>query len=330
MANDLVAQTTAMDSFIERAAMDPGFDIAKFEALLRMQREIMEQQARRQFNAAMSEAQAEMMPVIRDATNEHTGSRYATLDAVDRDMRPVYTRHGFSVRYGSAPAPRDGWIRVTCTVAHSAGYYEEHYLDAQLDTAGTRGTANKPPIQAVGSSVTYLRRYLLAMVFNIVLASDDDDGEAARAPARPRQQDGPGDPLGVPDPLDEANPTVWLKNLDVLLANAPTLDALHSITRDKRVVKALAEAPTLIRGRITDMMRKAHERLAPQAEKTQEADTVEGLLGEIGEMDLISLASLDTSAAWRERVRSACSDFPGDLDRFNEAIEARKIELRSR
>jgi hypothetical protein len=118
-----------------------------------------------------------------------------------------------------------------------------------------------------------------------------------------------------------------------MLANATTLDALHSITRDKRVVKAQSAAPTLIRARITDMLRMAHERLAPQAEPTHpfsEADTVEGLLGEIGEMDLISLASLDTSAAWRERVRTACSDFPGDLDRFNEAIEARKIELRSR
>jgi hypothetical protein len=192
MANDLVAQTTAMDSFIERAAMDPGFDIAKFEALLRMQREIMEQQARQQFNAAMSEAQAEMMPVIRDSVNLHTNTRYATLDAVDRDMRPVYTRHGFSVRYGSAPAPRDGWIRVTCVCAHRGGFFEEHYLDAQLDTAGTRGTTNKPPIQAVGSSVTYLRRYLLCMIFNIVLSDGtDDDGEATRPPARSRE-DGPG------------------------------------------------------------------------------------------------------------------------------------------
>jgi hypothetical protein len=331
MANDLVAQTTAMDSFIERAAMDPGFDIAKFEALLRMQREIMEQQARQQFNAAMSDAQAEMVPVVRDATNTHTGTRYATLDAVDRDMRPVYTRHGFSVRYGSAPAPRDGWIRVTCVVAHRAGFWESHHLDAQLDITGTKGTTNKPPIQAVGSSVTYLRRYLLCMIFNIVLTSDDDDGEATRPPARPREapQDGPG-AAPPADPLDEPNPTVWLKNLDVMLANATTLDALHPIARDKRVVKAQAAAPTLIRARITDMLRMAHERLAPQAEKTQDADTVEGLLGEIGEMDLISLASLDTSAAWRERVRAACSDFPGDLDRFNEAIEARKIELRSR
>jgi hypothetical protein len=47
-------------------------------------------------------------------------------------------------------------------------------------------------------------------------------------------------------------------------------------------------------------------------------------------MDLISLSSLDTSATWRERVREACSDFPADLDRFNEAIEARKLELRRR
>jgi hypothetical protein len=279
-----------------------------------------------------------MMPVIRGATNTHTGSKYAKLETIDRDMRPIYTRHGFSVRYGSAAPLKDGWIRITCTVAHSGGYFEEHYLDAQLDTAGSKGTANKPPIQAVGSSVTYLRRYLLTMVFNIVLADDDDDdGEATRRRTRGGptvDQGGPG-PSPDADPLDEQNPTVWLKNLDVMLHGVATFEALHAITRDKRVVNALAGAPTLIRARIADMLREAHERLAPTGEAVDRPfgspdNTVEGLLAEIEGMDLISLSSLDTSATWRERVRAACSDFPADLDRFNEAIEARKIELRRR
>ena len=187
--------------FIDRAVRDPSFDVAKLEALLKMQRETVHEQGRRVFNQAMAAAQSEMEPIIRDATNTHTNSKYARLESIDREMRPIYTRHGFSVRYSSAQPSREGWIRIVCTVAHTGGYYEENYLDAKLDEAGSAGKTNKTAIQAVGSSVTYLRRYLLTMVFNIVLADEDDDGEALRRQqVRDRQAAetyGSGDPLAV-------------------------------------------------------------------------------------------------------------------------------------
>jgi hypothetical protein len=175
-------------NFIERASRDTEFDLAKFEALLRMQREVVADQAKREFNAAMAHAQAEMDPVTRDARNAHTNSRYARLETVDAQMRPIYTRHGFSVRYGSVQHPREGWLRIKCTIAHAGGYFEEHHLDAALDTSGSAGKANKTPVQAVGSTVTYLRRYLLCMAFNIVMADEDNDGNGG-SPERSAQRD---------------------------------------------------------------------------------------------------------------------------------------------
>lgn len=183
---------TALMSFIERAANNPEFDVQKFGELLRLQRDVGHDQARRAFNAAMADAQSEMLPVVRDAKNSHLGNRYARLETIDAAMRPIYTRHGFSVRFGSAPSPRDGDIRIICTVAHSGGYFEENHLDAPLGTVGSQGgrTATTP-VQAVGSAVTYLRRYLLTMVFNIVLADDDDDGEGTRRAAATEMQRAP-------------------------------------------------------------------------------------------------------------------------------------------
>ena len=175
---------TALMSFIERAANNPEFDVAKFGELLRLQRDVGHDQARRAFNAAMADAQSEMLPVVRDAKNSHLGNRYAKLETIDAAMRPIYTRHGFSVRFGSAPSPREGDIRIICTVAHAGGYFEENHLDAPLGSTGSQGGRTQTtPVQAVGSAVTYLRRYLLTMVFNIVLADDDDDGEGARRAA---------------------------------------------------------------------------------------------------------------------------------------------------
>ena len=175
---------TALMSFIERAAKDPDFDVAKFGELLRLQRDVGHDLARRSFNRAMAAAQSEMMPVIRSAQNKHLGNKYAKLEDIDREMRPIYTKHGFSVRFGSAPAPREGDMRITCTVAHEDGFFEENHLDAPATLVGSQGGRMAvTPVQAVGSVVTYLRRYLSTMVFNVVLADDDDDGEGTRRAA---------------------------------------------------------------------------------------------------------------------------------------------------
>jgi hypothetical protein len=175
------ADNGALMSFIERASRDETFDVAKFGELLKLQRDIEHDRAKRAFNVAMSEAQREMQPVVRDEENPHLRNKYAKLETIDNAIRPIYTHHGFSVRYGSAPAPAEGLIRITCTVAHSAGYFEELYLDAPTSATGSQGGRSATtPVQAVGSAITYLRRYLLSMAFNVVLANEDDDGEAMR------------------------------------------------------------------------------------------------------------------------------------------------------
>jgi hypothetical protein len=181
MSEVIQAHQSGLLSFIERASKDDTFDVAKFGELLRLQRDTEHDVARRAFNRAMAQAQAEMLPVARSAQNKHLGNRYAKLEDIDREMRPIYTRHGFSVRFGSAEPPQPGWMRVTCTVAHEAGYFEENYLDSPVTVAGSQGGRMAvTPVQAVGSTVTYLRRYLEGMIFNIVLADDDDDGESQR------------------------------------------------------------------------------------------------------------------------------------------------------
>ena len=186
--------TTPLMSFLERIAKDPQFDVDKFEVLLRLQREVAHDQARREFNAGMAAAQAEMLPVVRDASNKHLGNRYAKLEQIDGALRPIYTKHGFSVRFGSAPAPAEGWLRIVCTVAHAGGYWEENHLDAPVSTTGSQGGKMAvTAVQAIGSTVTYLRRYLLLMVFNVALADEqDDDGVAARMQPASSRQSPPG------------------------------------------------------------------------------------------------------------------------------------------
>jgi len=168
-------------NFVALAVKDPAIDVAKLETLLRMQREILADDARRLFNQAMAQVQSEMQPIVRDAQNTETRSRYARLATIDALMRPLYSRHGFCLSFDSEPIEGAN-IRIVCEVAHEGGHTKSYHLDAALDVAGPKGTPNKSPMHGLGSSVSYLRRYLTCMIFHIVMVDEDQDGNQPRQP----------------------------------------------------------------------------------------------------------------------------------------------------
>lgn len=186
-------------NIIARAASDPSVDVEKLQALLAMQERVVERQNKLAFDRAMVEAQSEIGPVARDADNEHTRSRYARLEAIDTAIRPIYTGHGFSVRFKTGTPTIPGAVCVVCVVSHRDGHSEEFPLEAPPDNVGSKGTINKPGVQAYGSTVTYLRRYSTLMAFNVVLTNDpdDDDGEATRRTSYQRAQASGPDPKAV-------------------------------------------------------------------------------------------------------------------------------------
>ncbi len=176
MTNELVhAVPPSLLTTIADLARDPACDVEKLRALIAMQREVMAEQARIAFDAAMADAQAEMVPVLRSATNAHTKSRYARLEDIDNAIRPLITRHGFSLTFDNPDQTVDG-IVVTCAVAHRDGHVRSYKIAGARDDKGAQGNANKTPIQAIGSTISYLRRYLTCMIFNVALTNDDTDG----------------------------------------------------------------------------------------------------------------------------------------------------------
>jgi hypothetical protein len=69
--------------------------------------------------------------------------------------------------------PRDGGgILIRGRLKHlPGGHYEDSFMPAPLDTTG-----GKSDVQAVGSTNSFLRRYVACNIFNIVVVGDDDDG----------------------------------------------------------------------------------------------------------------------------------------------------------
>lgn len=109
--------------------------------------------------------------VEKDANNPHFGNDYATLEAVEKLVKPILAKHGLA--FLQTPGAIEGErIEVVGLLLHESG--EQIALRMHMP-------AGKLTAQAAGSAVTYARRYQLMAVFG--LAPTDDDGEAASSPA---------------------------------------------------------------------------------------------------------------------------------------------------
>lgn len=167
---------TSVLAIIERAALDPSIDVSKMERLLAMHEKMAAVQAERLFNVSMNSAQSEMSTVGADAVNPQTRSHYATYDKLDRVLRPIYTKHGFSLSFGEGESPKSEHVRVICYVSHTAGHTRMYFRDMPADGKGAKGGDVMTKTHASGAAQSYAMRYLLRAIFNVSVGEEDRDG----------------------------------------------------------------------------------------------------------------------------------------------------------
>lgn len=148
--------------------------------------------------AALAKAQAEIKGAVKDSANPFFKSSYADLQSVWDACRAPLTKNGLSVAQ-TTDIFNDKPVLVT-TLMHSSGEW-------------LRGTLPISPVkndpQALGSAITYARRYALASMVGVYQTDDigddgDDDGNAAsgrNAPAITAKsiQPGPNDGIQKPE-----------------------------------------------------------------------------------------------------------------------------------
>jgi len=172
-----LSETAAVLSMIERAARDPAVDIDKMVRLLEL-RDKMEDRARSDaFDAAMASCQAAMRPIAADSNNPQTKSRYASYHALDKALRPIYSKHGFSLSFDTADGAPEGCVRIVCDVA-MGGHTRRKHIDMPADGKGAKGGDVMTKTHATGAAVSYGSRYLLRMIFNVAVGESDNDGNA--------------------------------------------------------------------------------------------------------------------------------------------------------
>jgi hypothetical protein len=175
-------ESTAIIQVIERAAMNPNVDIDKMERLLLMQERIVERNAKTAYAAALAEAQP-ALPVVdrkgvisvppKDGKAGHE-TPYAKWEDINDAIRPVLAEHGFALSFRiGKDADR---VVVTGVLSHREGHSEETTLSLPMDSTGSKNN-----VQAIGSSVSYGKRYTAGALLNFTTRGEDDDGTSGGA-----------------------------------------------------------------------------------------------------------------------------------------------------
>lgn len=163
-------------AIIDRA-LDKGVAVEQLGQLLDLQERWTRERRREAYHRDMCAAQAEMPTVFKDADNPHTRSKFARLENLIQAIKPVYTKYGFSLTFGTEPCAIPEHIRIVCKIMHRDGHHEVEAVDIPLDGAGAKGgKSSMNATQATGSTYTYGQRYLIRMIFNIAIADEDNDG----------------------------------------------------------------------------------------------------------------------------------------------------------
>jgi ERF superfamily len=161
-------------------AVQQGADLDKLAKLLELQERWQANHARQAYNAAIAKFKQRPPKITKNKHVRFDEAEYdhATLDHIVGAITETLSAVGISHKWKISQTPE---IAVTCVLTHKIGYSEETTLQAGPDTSGS-----KNPIQAIGSTVTYLQRYTLLAALGMAAAGIDNDGRAPGEELKPK------------------------------------------------------------------------------------------------------------------------------------------------
>ena len=164
-------------------ASDPSFDVEKLEKLAELQAKEAHRQDEKEFSQDFANMQAEIPLVMEDGAGD--GSKYATLEKIVATTRPILQKYGFSTSFETETTLTGernvttksgdsvitaGFVRVKAVLRHCTGVTTSTELLVPFDFSGSKKTNSA---QAMGSAVSYGKRYTLASLLNIATADDN-------------------------------------------------------------------------------------------------------------------------------------------------------------
>ena len=271
--------------------------------------------------ARLARAQAVMCHAVLDSRNPHFNSRYASLASVIDAVRAPLAAEGLA------------WIqRVSCEGTRVS--VESILLDqagAVLSGGTITLTAQQPSPQAIGSALTYARRYSLSTMVGIA-AEDDDDANEATGPAcagAPGASPPPHPPPPLrpalesdppPTPRPQAASAARSDARHVAAAPPVPAPAVRTITEPQRrrlwaIFSSWLDAAGITDGAIREALMRARIH-AVRGVETTEGTTIEEYAALLGDKAKNGPHSVELARQW---LLQAPDPMPNEAEPPNEA-----------
>lgn len=124
-----------------------------------------------ELSKAFAKMQMELEQPLKNANNPFFKSKYVPLENVVDSITKASSKHGLSFTQFPS-SDENGNVTVGTMVMHESGEWIEY------DPICLKPVKNDP--QAVGSAITYAKRYALSAIFGITSDNDDDGNEATQ------------------------------------------------------------------------------------------------------------------------------------------------------
>lgn len=170
-----MSEALSLLNIIATAAENPNVDVVKLQALLDMQERVVAKQAEGAFNKALARLSANMPRVKKngrvDLGKGGGGYDFAKWEDMDAVIRPLMRQEGFTLSFNTA-SKDGGGATILGTLLHEDGHSRTVSIPLALDSGAGRNN-----LQAMGSTLSYGKRYCAEMLLNIVREGVDDDGQ---------------------------------------------------------------------------------------------------------------------------------------------------------
>lgn len=210
------------------AAADPRCDVSKMQALLNMQRDVEEREAKKDFTRAFIALQ-EALPSIgrdgkieiraKDAKGDRSGpvqqsTPYATFNNIMKIVKPLLKEHGFALSFSTEPS---GERLLVKGLLEGHGHERTTSFPLPAETSGSKNN-----VQGWGSSMSYGKRYCTIALLNIVSeATDDADTDGHRGTFKHAKDGGLAEAVEQPklSPASKAELEMVMQQCGVAPAN---------------------------------------------------------------------------------------------------------------
>lgn len=150
-------------------AVKCGANVETLERISALAERWQANQAKEQFGRALAAFQAECPPIHkgREAQGGKMRFTYASLDDIEKVVKPIREKHGIAVTYDLRMV--DGLMHATCRV-RVGSYSEETVVPVPIPKEMVVGDTQK-----YGAATSYAKRYALCAALNITVTDEDNE-----------------------------------------------------------------------------------------------------------------------------------------------------------